>query len=77
MLLPDLQNSHWQILDSSVWAKKCLVISKDGINFSKDEANKHLDSLVVFALYFSEDEEQKLKLRNIGDPTMQFTHAFH
>jgi hypothetical protein len=77
MLLPDLQNHHWQTLNSTVWAEKCLVISKDGINFSEDEANQHLDPLVVLASYFSDDEEQKLKLRNIGDPTMQLIHAFH
>lgn len=77
ILSPDLQNPHWQTLNSTVWAEKCLVISKYVISFSEDEASQHLDPLVVLALYFSDDEEQKLKLLNIGDSTMQLIHSFH
>jgi hypothetical protein len=70
MLSPDPQNTHRYILDSTVWAKKCLVIDREGISFSEDESNQNLDPLIALALYFSDDEDHKMKLRNIGDSTM-------
>ncbi|CEP14833.1 hypothetical protein, partial, partial [Parasitella parasitica] len=54
MLSPDLQNPHWQTLNSTFWAEKCLVISKDVISFSEDEASQHLDPLVVLAFYVAQ-----------------------
>lgn len=70
MLSPTLENSHWQIFDSTVWAEKCLIILKDAISFSEDESNE-LDPLVVFAIYFSDDKMQKQKLRDIGNPIIR------
>ncbi|KAI8079370.1 hypothetical protein BDF21DRAFT_399448 [Thamnidium elegans] len=70
LLSATLENSHWQILDSTVWAEKCLIVLKDAINSSEDESNK-LDPLVVFAIYFSDDKMQKQKLRDAGNPIMR------
>lgn len=47
----------------------CLIILKDAVNFSEDESNK-LDPLVVFVIYFSDDEMQKQELQDIGNPIM-------
>lgn len=70
LLSPSLENSHWQIFNSTVWAEKCLIILKDAINSSEDESNK-LDPLVAFTIYFSDDELQKQKLRDSGNPFMR------
>jgi hypothetical protein len=72
LLSPTLENSHRQIFDSTVWAEKCLIILKDTINLSEDELNK-LDPLAVFAIYFSDDNMQKQKPRDIGNPIMRDT----
>lgn len=58
------------MFDSTVWVEECLIILKDAINFSEDESNK-LNPLVVFVIYFSDDEMQKQKLRDIGNPIMR------
>ncbi|KAI9363286.1 hypothetical protein BD770DRAFT_407629 [Pilaira anomala] len=70
LLSPTLENSHRQMFESTVWAEKYLIILKNAINLSEDESNK-LDPLVVFAIYFSDDEMQKQKLRYIGNPIMR------
>lgn len=69
LLSPTLENPHRQIFDSTVWAEMCLIILKDAVNFSEDESNK-LDPLVVFVIYFSDDEMQKQELQDIGNPIM-------
>lgn len=74
MLSPYPQNTLWKELNSTVWAKKCLFTDKEGISFSEDENNQNLDPLMVLTLYFSNDENQKQKLRSIGDPTLQLIH---
>ncbi|ORE12193.1 hypothetical protein BCV71DRAFT_283522, partial [Rhizopus microsporus] len=48
-------------------SSSCIIILKDAIDSIEDEPNK-LDPLVVFAIYFSNDEIQKQKLRDIGNP---------
>ncbi|KAI9475870.1 MAG: hypothetical protein EXX96DRAFT_574972 [Benjaminiella poitrasii] len=75
LLSPSLENSHWQIFNSTVWAEKCLIILKDALNSSssEDELNK-LDPLVAFTIYFSDDELQKQKLRDTGNPFMRDIH---
>jgi hypothetical protein len=71
LLSPTLQNPYWLTLGFTIWAKECLIISKDAIDFNNSKTDQHLDPLVVLATYFSDDEEQKHKLKNIDDPTIQ------
>ncbi|KAI9365597.1 hypothetical protein BD770DRAFT_405979 [Pilaira anomala] len=68
-------NSHWQITKCTMWAEKFVIISNDATFFHDAEACKHLDPLVVLAIYFSGDENQIEKLLNVGNTTMQFMHS--
>ncbi|CAO3687992.1 unnamed protein product [Rhizopus stolonifer] len=70
MLSPTLEKPHWQTLNSTIWAEKYLIISKDAISFSEEEASK-LDLLEVFTLYFFGNEKQRQKLRDISNPMMK------
>lgn len=68
------QNSHWQMMDCTMWAEKFVIISSIATDLHDTEAITHLDPFVVPAIYFSDDENQIQKLLNAGNTTMQIIH---
>ncbi|KAI9344466.1 hypothetical protein BD770DRAFT_414233 [Pilaira anomala] len=77
LLSPSLKNPCWQILDKTVWANKCLFISKDEIDLDDSKNNQHLDPLTVLAMYFSDNKIQKQKLQDIGNPTIKLLDSIN
>lgn len=76
MLLPISGKPHWQILNSTVWAKNYLIFSKDSISFSEDEASK-FDPLMTFIFYFFGWWNRDKKLWNIGNPMIEHIYDFY
>ncbi|RCH84717.1 hypothetical protein CU098_009395, partial [Rhizopus stolonifer] len=71
----EVQNHIWMLNFFSLFFVLARFHCQEGISFSEDESNQNLDPLIILALYFSDNEEQKMKLRNIGDSTMQLLHT--
>jgi hypothetical protein len=60
-----------QQLDSVFWAKNCLFILKATINSNSKDAEQDLDPLAVLTLYIVSNNEERLKVKDVANPTIQ------
>ncbi|CAO3642218.1 unnamed protein product [Mucor hiemalis] len=76
MLSLHSEKSGWKTLNSTVWAKECVVFSKDAINFSENEAGKY-DPLIAFTFYFFGGVAERQTLRPLGNPMITLTDEIY
>jgi hypothetical protein len=70
-LSANLDNLYRQQLHSVFWAKNCLFILKATINSDSEDAEQNLDPLAVLTLYIASNNEERLKLKDVANSTIQ------
>lgn len=69
-LSASFDNPYWWHPYSAFWAKKCIFVPKVAIN-SDSDADQSLDPLAALALYISSNDEERLKLKDVANSTIQ------
>ncbi|KAI8884056.1 hypothetical protein K501DRAFT_272125 [Backusella circina FSU 941] len=70
-LSANLDNLYRQQLHSVFWAKPCLFILKATISSDSEDAEQDLDPLAVLTLYIASNNEERLKLKDVANSTIQ------
>lgn len=70
-LSANLDNLYRQQLHSVFWAKTCLFILKATISSDSEDAEQDLDPLAVLTLYIASNNEDRLKLKDVANSTIQ------
>lgn len=64
-------NLYRQQLHNVFWAKTCLFILKATISSDSEDAEQDLDPLAVLTLYIAANNEERLKLKDVANSTIQ------
>ncbi|KAI8051066.1 uncharacterized protein B0P05DRAFT_600535 [Gilbertella persicaria] len=70
-LLANLDNLYRQQLHSVYWAKTCQFILKATINSDNEDAEQNLNLLAALTLYIASNNEERSKLKDVADSTIQ------
>lgn len=65
-----VNNPYWWQPRSAFWAKKCIFVPKVAIN-SDSDVDQSLDPLAALSLYISSNDEERLKLKDVANSTIQ------
>jgi hypothetical protein len=65
-----VDNPYWWQPRSAFWAKKCIFVPKVAIN-SDSDVDQSLDPLAALTLYISSNDEERLKLKDVANSTIQ------
>ncbi|KAG2228307.1 hypothetical protein INT45_011099 [Circinella minor] len=69
-LLAIVDNLYWWQPHSAFWAKKCIFVPKVALN-SDSDVDQSLDPLAALTLYISSTDEERLKLKDVANSTIQ------